>query len=343
MARGRMINKTLARSRKFQKLESDFDRLLYCMILPFLDRDGRAEADPLLIKADSFPLRGDITIDDIETGLKSLDAVGLIQLYTVDGEQYLQCVGFADNQAGMSYGKEAESRIPAPADCEVSGDSEPEDDQDPEPPAAAIPEPPQTSAGVVQELRRSDAGVSPPEKEKEKKEKSNKIARGAPVRVGDAVERWNQDKQFPPCKYAVIQNMPEIREVLIKFDTFTDEEINQAIDNLSKFWPQIPKQYRPRSFQKFITRSLDDWLSSARPWERFEPDAGESQKPKRSEVPAWKPPEDSRPEATEEEAAEAFAVMKGLTGRKVEPAQINEADRRAVLHTQAEQLKREAV
>jgi len=347
MARGRMINKTLARSRKFQKLDSDFNRLLYCMILPFLDRDGRAEADPLLIKADSFPLRSDITEEVIQRGLEDLHNEGLINLYTADGEQLLECGGFRDNQEGLRYEREPESRIPAAAGTvEPSGENRAEPTKEVEEAeendtAGSLPEACRSNAGVDPAECRSDAADLPvEEKRREEKEKRKESPRPAAVLVTESVKHWNSCLKLPPCKYTVA-NLPDIREVIVKFDTFTEDEINQAIDYLIEYWDKIPVKFRPRSFQRFIIRSLDSWLPSAHPWERFQPD--EIEKSKGSSMPHYKPPEDNRPEASEDEAEQAFEALSLLTRRSRSNEPIDYSTRKDELNKQAEHLKAAAV
>ncbi len=113
MAKGRMLNKNISQSKKFNlKLKDDFHRLVYCMILPHTDRDGRLEGMPYYIKSIVFPWREDVSIKKIETALKSLDEVGLIKWYSIDDEKYIQITQFNEGQTGMRYEREPESTIP---------------------------------------------------------------------------------------------------------------------------------------------------------------------------------------------------------------------------------------
>lgn len=129
MARGRMINKQLAKSRRFDALEDDFSRLLYCMLLPHADRDGRLEGDPHLVKAMCFPRRDDVSCRKIADSLRQITATGLIEWYEVDEEAYIEISKFKENQEGLRYDREPESRIQAPCGTlpAVAG-SLPEDD-----------------------------------------------------------------------------------------------------------------------------------------------------------------------------------------------------------------------
>ncbi|MDC7125760.1 MAG: hypothetical protein PQJ46_09340 [Spirochaetales bacterium] len=330
-----MINKTITRSRKFQHLEDDFYRLLYCMILPFLDRDGKTEADPLLIKADCFPLRSDIDESKIQAGLVKLDTEGLIKLYMVDGEQYLKCLNFEKNQDGLRYDREPESRIPEP----VIQDDEtiPSDDIKPSPDDS------RSSAGRPPAECRNDSGKLPVEEKRreiQKKENKRESQCSATVLISATIKHWNSFQCLPPCKYEV-PNLPDIRNIIIKFDTFGIEDIKEAITYLSKYWEEIPKKFRPRSFHKFIINSLDSWLPTACPWERFQ-----TEEPKKETYSQpYKPPVDNRPDATPEEASECFDYFKKLSRHSNDNGISfpDIAEKKKKIKKQAEQLLQEVV
>jgi hypothetical protein len=86
------------------------------MIIPWLDVEGRLEANPRLMKGDIAPLLDHITKEKIESLLVELDDAGLIILYEVDNKQYLQLVKFDENQPNLRKDREKKSLIPkAPA------------------------------------------------------------------------------------------------------------------------------------------------------------------------------------------------------------------------------------
>lgn len=63
---------------------------LFYRLLVTVDDFGRFDARPLVIKANCFPLRLRANADNCMQWLKSLESVGLIQLYVVDNKEYLQ-------------------------------------------------------------------------------------------------------------------------------------------------------------------------------------------------------------------------------------------------------------
>lgn len=131
MAEGRMLSKRISRSFKVSTLNSDTARLFFTWLIPYLDVEGRIEADPLLIKADLFPLLDHITVRVINRILRELSDAGLIILYECNGRKYLQLEQFETFQKNLRKDREAPSRIPPP------------------------------SSGVTPDLLRSDAGPTP--------------------------------------------------------------------------------------------------------------------------------------------------------------------------------------
>ena len=114
--RGRMISATLGASRKFSRLTSNDHRLMYVLLIPHADAEGRLDADPRILSGKAFTLL-DFTIPEIEAGLVDMDRVELINLYQVHGERYLEIVGFHEHQVirRKKDGRpmyEADSRIP---------------------------------------------------------------------------------------------------------------------------------------------------------------------------------------------------------------------------------------
>lgn len=112
MARGRMIDKRISKSEKFAALKFDRSRILYFMILPHLDVDGRFSGDPKEIKEDCCP-RLKYSIRQVAQVLIDLDRVNLLNLYEIDGKAYIEYTKYEDFQIGLHRDREAPSRIPA--------------------------------------------------------------------------------------------------------------------------------------------------------------------------------------------------------------------------------------
>jgi hypothetical protein len=127
MADGRILSKRVTRSDKVASLSSDTARMIYSWLIPYLDVEGRIEADPRLLKADIAPLLDHITPEVINNVLQELHTIGLIVLYCApDGsKRYLQLTRFEENQKNLRKDREAPSRIPAPTSDELRTNSGP--------------------------------------------------------------------------------------------------------------------------------------------------------------------------------------------------------------------------
>lgn len=96
MARGRMIDKKLITSRKVNSISLGAE-CLYVRVLSLTDDFGRYHSDTRILKAHAFSLRR-VTERAIQKWLSELVDVGLIRLYSVDGEEYLEVTRFEDFQ-----------------------------------------------------------------------------------------------------------------------------------------------------------------------------------------------------------------------------------------------------
>ena len=113
-----MIKKNVSTSRKLAELKSDSARLLWTWILPHLDVAGRFSGESEVIKGLVVPRLKHFTPTKVEAILQELCGVGLIRLYRVDGERYLEFRRFEDFQ-NLRTDREAESKIPEPIDSDV--------------------------------------------------------------------------------------------------------------------------------------------------------------------------------------------------------------------------------
>lgn len=113
MARGRMLDRNVMKSRKVNSLSRDH-RLMYVSMLPFLDREGRIVAEPIVLKANVFRW-SDFTVDEIAEGVAALAAAELVELYSdEDNDAIIQYTRFADFNSPNA--KEAKSEVIGPDD-----------------------------------------------------------------------------------------------------------------------------------------------------------------------------------------------------------------------------------
>jgi hypothetical protein len=112
MAEGRMLKKRISTSEKFAKLKNPKAQLLYLMMLPHLDVEGRIEANSLVIKGLCVPLLR-YSANKIEEYCELMSSIGLIEKFSVDGHTYYQFTRFKDFQQ-LRENKEAPSHFPSP-------------------------------------------------------------------------------------------------------------------------------------------------------------------------------------------------------------------------------------
>ncbi len=93
----RMIDPGLWQSYTMAKLTRN-QRLLFIGLFSNADDQGRLKGHPLFIRSVVFPF-DDIALDEIERDLAAIEAIGSIQPYKMDGEIYIQLVGWWDYQA----------------------------------------------------------------------------------------------------------------------------------------------------------------------------------------------------------------------------------------------------
>ena len=113
MAEGRMLKRNISVSKRLPLLKTDSARMLWTWIIPFLDVEGRFYASPDLIKSNVVPRVKTFNEENIADYLQDMASVGLIILYDVENEQYLQFRKFEDHQIHLRKDREAPSRIPA--------------------------------------------------------------------------------------------------------------------------------------------------------------------------------------------------------------------------------------
>src|SRR5690625_2540037 len=84
MAEKRFIARRITESDKIRSLANDGRLLpitLYTFLLPYLDREGRMNANPMVLKGGLFEGYA-WTLEELEDALHDLAAVGLIHLYS---------------------------------------------------------------------------------------------------------------------------------------------------------------------------------------------------------------------------------------------------------------------
>lgn len=106
MAKGRMLNRSISMSVKFQQLPDDMCRLLATWTIPQLDIRGVFYGDAVTVKSLIFPMRMDINPQQVEAALLAMESVGLIVLFESEGRRWQFWPGFKHNQGGLRENRE---------------------------------------------------------------------------------------------------------------------------------------------------------------------------------------------------------------------------------------------
>lgn len=110
----RIIRDVGLTSRKLAAI-SDFGERLYWRVYQAVDDFGRFHADPALVLGRCFPLMMDkLKLPRLQGGLAELASVGLIVIYSVNGDDILQITKF-DQRV-----RAARSKFPPPDDSQVT-------------------------------------------------------------------------------------------------------------------------------------------------------------------------------------------------------------------------------
>ena len=111
MAEGRMIKKEIADSEKMAMC-GDRAKVIYFMMLPHADIEGRVKACPVIVKGRYLTMLK-YTEKSVQSSLEELHRAGLIILYAVNGDQFAEYTRFSDFQT-LKSNREAKTKIPAP-------------------------------------------------------------------------------------------------------------------------------------------------------------------------------------------------------------------------------------
>lgn len=168
--RGRILSASLSQSRKFARLENNDHRLMYVLLIPHVDCEGRHDAEATILAGKCYTSLG-FTPDQIMVALGDMANVGLIHLYEVDGDLFLEVDDFLEHQIirRKSNGdpvREAPSRIPSRHDrggtasvvTDGSGGSAAENRETQESPSHTMGR--TTDAVVTQNCRTTDAELA---------------------------------------------------------------------------------------------------------------------------------------------------------------------------------------
>ena len=97
MAEKRMVAKKITESKQITLLKTPWAKLMFTWMIPHADDYGRLHGEPEMIKAKIFP-REHKSLQKIKEWRDELEKVGLIKIYTVDNQEYIQLINFSKYQ-----------------------------------------------------------------------------------------------------------------------------------------------------------------------------------------------------------------------------------------------------
>ncbi len=201
MARGRMINKKISASKRVNDLPPEAV-ITFCFLISHLDVNGIFFGSPEMVKSLVVPRRPS-TIKQVENYLRLMEkavndaGIPLIKRFQSNGDSYLYCPGFRDEQPGLR----------------------------PERERAEYPEPP----AEIQQL----AGNKPADIPQKSRKPAAPLSGGNPAEVNGKLREVNGKlRELPPTPLK-----PEVAKVVLAYKGFTRlKEIGEADWNIINDW-----------------------------------------------------------------------------------------------------------
>ena len=109
----RFLKESICTSESIDSL-TFFEECLFYRLIVNCDDFGRFEGRTAILKGRLFPLKGDVTFEMIEEGLRKLNSVGLVEMYKHAGKPYLYIPTWEKHQTVRA----TTSKFPDPKECE---------------------------------------------------------------------------------------------------------------------------------------------------------------------------------------------------------------------------------
>lgn len=119
MARKRMLAASFWTDEKIGECNM-LERLLFLGLISNADDEGLGRANPKLLMSLIFPY-DDIRISDFKKSLDKLSSLGMIRIYTSNGQQYYHVKNFQKHQ---NINRPTPSDLPKPNGCDVKNDAQ---------------------------------------------------------------------------------------------------------------------------------------------------------------------------------------------------------------------------
>lgn len=233
MARGRMINETVATDKRLNSLSIEAE-LIYLKTIPHLDRDGLILGEPQLLWGQVCRRRPELR-DAMDRIVAEWIEIGLVIQYEGDEDPILFFVGFAKNQQGLRYDRESASKYPPPPGWKRGDDGLSPEEIPPAPP------PPPTLSDIPTEGVRQSDGVSPAEWNGSLSEENTHAHAAAPTAPAntrrDVTHRQAQRRMgnsagaYPDCKPEVLTHLTNCVKRIYRYDALIDDPGDDKLED----------------------------------------------------------------------------------------------------------------
>jgi hypothetical protein len=93
----RILKESICTNDQIDEL-TPFQETLFYRLIVKVDDFGRYDGRPKILKAALFPLKDNVKAADVKNAVDALAAAGLVRLYTVDGDPFVELTGWDRNQ-----------------------------------------------------------------------------------------------------------------------------------------------------------------------------------------------------------------------------------------------------
>jgi hypothetical protein len=112
MPKYRQLHTKIIDSFDFTAMPNDFTRVMWLLMIVIVDSKGRGIDNMAWVRSKMFPLRDNVTLDELEQTMTWLATREMIIRYKVQDRSYFSIIKFLDYQTGTE--KEAPSVLPPP-------------------------------------------------------------------------------------------------------------------------------------------------------------------------------------------------------------------------------------
>lgn len=197
MAQGRFLSRTTATSKQLDSASWRAE-LLFLRCIPHLDRDGRMDGDPIVVKATAAPRNPKLPAGAIAGLLQELHDAGLVTWYRVGEDQVLAFPTFREHQQGLKYDRERPSRFaPPPGWTQVP------------PKPGPTPAKVRSNSGGPPEQVRTNGGLR-----EVKRSSSTSLSSSSSLRASSSHHREDVSPNDTPAPPAIPDPTPEERDDL---------------------------------------------------------------------------------------------------------------------------------